>query len=395
MKDSVSQTATAIYSSPGFSDHLLNSLYSMQQSEKYCDLRLHTKSGELWTHSLILLANSALFQTWIQRHNGQAELSYEIPDLTLEEVKGVMQFLYTGKLALHEDNVSSLMAFFEKLAVDKAVQLCRKFITHKSQEMAAERDNVGGSVIIKSDESVLLSEQADGKHSEGISNSVVSCTSQFDDSESEDASSTALTESLGTFSRNDSVAADNNMLFCENAVKVERVDDGFTCLKNADSFDDKVSQQSDILPDNMSMMYNTELSVLPVKRKRGRPPGCKARKNTFKLKCKGRKTKVKERKNNKSSAACKTKREIVDDAGDDITDISDIKEELPEPKKKPKKIRRRQAYARKYSCEFCEHKSIRFMELESHRHSKHDIPFDQTKYAVYKCQVGAHGLFFI
>ncbi|XP_041347438.1 zinc finger and BTB domain-containing protein 41-like isoform X2 [Gigantopelta aegis] len=399
----MTQASTTIYSAPGFSDHILDLLYDMQQTEKFCDLRLDAKNGMLRTHSLVLLANSTFFQKWILHQGRQSELSYDIPDLTLDELKGVVQFLYTGRLVLHEDNVDSYMAFFEKLAIVEAVNLCHEFLTSRSREIVTEKETGNSAGNIKSDESQLSDEQtikSDGKlSSERIADNTVTCKLQYYDSQPEDDASVAMTTELQQsdtpkrFSMNDCVTSDNKLFLCQSSVKLEKVDDGFTDLKNVDSIDEKLLPQIEnplvSVPD-ISMTYATDLGAPPVKRRRGRPAGqCKARKNQFKLRCKGRKLHSKGKNKIKNNVKCSTKQVVINNSDNDSVDISDgdVKSEFPELHKSQKKMRRRQVYSRNYSCEFCGHKSIRFMELESHRHSKHDIPFDESKYTVYRCEI--------
>lgn len=86
-------------------EELLKSLYALYLSDKYCDLTIKVRDGEVKVHSVVVCAGSEYFMRAVPAQD-QLRIIF-LFDLSLTDIKMVMRFLYTGELLPNDDNESN------------------------------------------------------------------------------------------------------------------------------------------------------------------------------------------------------------------------------------------------------------------------------------------------
>ncbi|XP_041347435.1 zinc finger and BTB domain-containing protein 17-like [Gigantopelta aegis] len=136
----VEEKKAIAYTATGFCDNVLHTLYELQQSQKLCDVSLQAKDGFVFVHSLVFAACSTFFQQWLLQKpaHKKKKLIFEVPEVTLIQLKELTEFFYTGRLVLTPENIDAYLKLFKKLCIEEAVTLCNEFVS--SQLKAATMD---------------------------------------------------------------------------------------------------------------------------------------------------------------------------------------------------------------------------------------------------------------
>ena len=97
--------------------------------DRFCDVVLRVESEEIHAHRIVLIAFSPYFRAMFGPHTKEsAENIIQFPSLNAEALRGLIDFAYTGEIAITGENVQDLLItsnFLNVLSVQKA---CCDFI---------------------------------------------------------------------------------------------------------------------------------------------------------------------------------------------------------------------------------------------------------------------------
>ena len=136
----VVEEKAVVYTATGFCDNVLHTLYHLQQIQKLCDVSLQARDGSVSVHSLVFAACSPVFQQFLLQKPApkKNKASFPVPEVTLVQLKELIEFFYTGRLVLTTGNIDAYRKLFEKLHLEEAVILCNEFVSSQVREADME-----------------------------------------------------------------------------------------------------------------------------------------------------------------------------------------------------------------------------------------------------------------
>lgn len=115
---------------PSLSSRLPETLFQFQQKRYLCDVMIVTANGFIPAHRLVLVAGSQFFYEADTTRNSvdptdpNFHLNYDI-----EDVRKVVNLLYTGKMIISKFNVERIAAICAELRITEALEKCLVFMT--------------------------------------------------------------------------------------------------------------------------------------------------------------------------------------------------------------------------------------------------------------------------
>uniref|UniRef100_A0A182KBF0 BTB domain-containing protein n=1 Tax=Anopheles christyi TaxID=43041 RepID=A0A182KBF0_9DIPT len=107
-----------------YKQHMLGTLQDIYDAQQYTDCRLVVPDGELYANRPILSMASGLFEAIFTSMAGTMDPStILIPDMTLSNLVRVVQFIYTGRVTLHSNDVVPFMEACSLLQL-RGVECC-------------------------------------------------------------------------------------------------------------------------------------------------------------------------------------------------------------------------------------------------------------------------------
>lgn len=114
---------------PGLSSRLQEMLFLFQQKRYLCDVMIVAANGYIPAHRVVLVAGSQYFHDVEAARNNlnptevNFHLSYDI-----EDVRKILNLLYTGKMTVTKFNVDRLAAICNELKITEAAEKCLMFM---------------------------------------------------------------------------------------------------------------------------------------------------------------------------------------------------------------------------------------------------------------------------
>ncbi|XP_041347439.1 zinc finger protein 37 homolog [Gigantopelta aegis] len=403
---------STLYATAGFHEHILNTLYSLQQSQDCCDLTLKAKDGQVKVHSLILVASSSFFQQWYNNQKDKSALSFWIPELSLSELKLIIAYFYTGKLVISQESVYLYTTLFERLWVEEAVSLCHQFVVSQQEDSSGRE--VKHSVTMK-----LVSVKSDRKDSASSSfadgDDACSSTSFKDDSEraafGDDKSNKITLDNDHTLLKSSPSSGVSEglhvaLLHSKDLVKKEEVEDAETASEEVAAGSKRTKRRKD----------NPVRAAVPKTKRRRKarksePVSTSERKSKCKLLVRGQ-TQTRGRKHKMQPVDDVKLEDDDDDKADTEITVTEKREQsdnelgsdsleesvhtvikkktskrvftkMTAPKKKPYRYRSKK---RLYPCDYCGYVAREKIGLAGHQKSKHQVPFDTSRFTVLTCK---------
>lgn len=112
------------------SSRLPETLFQFQQKRYLCDVMIVTANGFIPAHRVVLVAGSQFFYEADTTRNSvdptdpNFHLNYDI-----EDVRKVVNLLYTGKMTISKFNVERIAAICAELRITEALEKCLVFMT--------------------------------------------------------------------------------------------------------------------------------------------------------------------------------------------------------------------------------------------------------------------------
>ncbi|PAA60750.1 hypothetical protein BOX15_Mlig033334g1, partial [Macrostomum lignano] len=124
-------------SAAGYPAKLLSQLNLLRLCSDYCDLTLSAGGVQFPVHKNVLVASSDYFRAAFSSGMREAGAScLELKGVTAEGLQAVLEFVYTGSLALSVDRAEDILNTASHLQISEAVQLCIRFL-----QLALSLDN--------------------------------------------------------------------------------------------------------------------------------------------------------------------------------------------------------------------------------------------------------------
>ena len=148
-----------------FQENLQTSVNSLHGNTDFADVTLACEDGQDFeVHKVILAASSTFFQNLLKRNKDQKPLLIYMRGVESEDLKAIIEFLYSGKTFICEENLDSFLAVAEELKVkglvgtfnnrkdekeamvmDKKEQTFDNMANHVIEEKAMALSNLNGS----------------------------------------------------------------------------------------------------------------------------------------------------------------------------------------------------------------------------------------------------------
>lgn len=112
--------------------HVLETLRSLYQRQKMCDVVVVVEKEEIFSHRLILAANSSYFYSMFT--NGMSETNQTritLKEVDPEAVRQLIEFCYTSTIEITEENVQNLLSVANLLQFTTIIETCCSFLKNQ------------------------------------------------------------------------------------------------------------------------------------------------------------------------------------------------------------------------------------------------------------------------
>ncbi|XP_077993819.1 kelch-like protein 7 [Glandiceps talaboti] len=107
----------------------LNSMNAMRKNQQLCDVELMVEGKTVPAHRLVLSACSAFFHAMFTSKYVEAQTAkVELKEVELATMNILVDFAYTGDVALTSDNVQSIMSAANRYQIIDVKEQCSKFL---------------------------------------------------------------------------------------------------------------------------------------------------------------------------------------------------------------------------------------------------------------------------
>uniref|UniRef100_A0A672YMM0 BTB domain-containing protein n=1 Tax=Sphaeramia orbicularis TaxID=375764 RepID=A0A672YMM0_9TELE len=131
--------------------HCANVLLSLEEQRRQgilCDVTVLVEGREVRAHRAVLAASSRYFLQALLGHNGtagEAELIINLPDkVTAKGFAPLLQFAYTAKLVLSQENIHEVILCADFLGVHNLEDSCFRFLQAQLQNDSQHAINAVG-----------------------------------------------------------------------------------------------------------------------------------------------------------------------------------------------------------------------------------------------------------
>lgn len=133
------ESAVFAYESSVHSANVLLSLNDQRRKDVLCDVTVLVEGQPFRAHRAVLAACSSYFHARVVGQ-ADAELSISLPgEVTVKGFEPLIQFAYTAKLSLSQDNVDDVCRSVEFLGVHDIEESCFQFLKFKSLDSTTDR----------------------------------------------------------------------------------------------------------------------------------------------------------------------------------------------------------------------------------------------------------------
>jgi kelch-like protein 1/4/5 len=102
---------------------------SLRRDRQLCDVTLKVGSREICAHRLVLSSCSQYFCAMFTNHMLESKQDYvTLSDIDEDSIEEIVDFAYTGKINIHEDNVQHLLKASSILQLSEIVAACCSFL---------------------------------------------------------------------------------------------------------------------------------------------------------------------------------------------------------------------------------------------------------------------------
>ncbi|KAI6217849.1 Kelch-like protein 18 isoform X3 [Aphelenchoides fujianensis] len=106
-----------------------HSLWHLLERGSFCDLVIQCEGGEAHAHRVVVAAGipffRALLASKMRDANGQA---VRLKGVSIESLREILNFVYTGRLQVNEENIWELAIAADYLLVKPVLEVCQKFL---------------------------------------------------------------------------------------------------------------------------------------------------------------------------------------------------------------------------------------------------------------------------
>ena len=146
-----------------FQENLQTSVKSLHESYDFADVTLACEDGQDFeVHKVILAASSTFFQNLLKRNKHQKPLIY-MRGVQSEDLKAIIEFLYSGETYICEESLDSFLSIAEELKVRGLVGTFnnRKEEKEKEAMLTDDKEQIGEKFVVANhvieDKSLALS----------------------------------------------------------------------------------------------------------------------------------------------------------------------------------------------------------------------------------------------
>ncbi|XP_051949234.1 zinc finger and BTB domain-containing protein 8B-like [Xyrauchen texanus] len=130
---------------PSYLSRLLSELNEQRKRDFFCDCSIIVEGRVFKAHRNILFASSGYFRALLVRYlqdNGQRNSTASLDIVTAEAFSFILDFLYSGRLALRSDNVIEIMSAASYLQMTDVVNFCKGYIKSSLEICNREREGL-------------------------------------------------------------------------------------------------------------------------------------------------------------------------------------------------------------------------------------------------------------
>ena len=121
--------SAAPFTAEGHAFHLLHKMERLWRERHLCDVILRVGNREVPAHRLVLSACSQYFRAMFTTHMLESKQELiTLSDLDEQSVEDIVDFAYTGRIAIHEENVQPLLKAASILQLSEIVTACCAFL---------------------------------------------------------------------------------------------------------------------------------------------------------------------------------------------------------------------------------------------------------------------------
>lgn len=113
--------------------NLSKDLNTMRESGKYCDFAIKSEDGQLFqVHKCVLESVSKVFKALFNSENEWADSKdkkeFLVKGIIAENLSKVINYMYTGKIEVSDDNIRNILDGSSFLGLDKLVEFCLNYL---------------------------------------------------------------------------------------------------------------------------------------------------------------------------------------------------------------------------------------------------------------------------
>lgn len=114
-----------------YAQKLLHNLNDLRADERFCDVDIIAGGQRIHAHRIILSASSRYFEAMFRPTLGLCEnqqKSIVLHSIDTSTLRALIDFIYTGHIAIEQQNVQELLAAGDMLQIPEVVEECCAFL---------------------------------------------------------------------------------------------------------------------------------------------------------------------------------------------------------------------------------------------------------------------------
>lgn len=114
-----------------YAQKLLHNLHELRADERFCDVEIVAGGQRIHAHRIVLSASSRYFEAMFRPTLGLAEgqqRTVVLHSIGTETLRALIDFVYTGRIAIEQQNVQELLAAGDMLQIPEVVEECCAFL---------------------------------------------------------------------------------------------------------------------------------------------------------------------------------------------------------------------------------------------------------------------------
>uniref|UniRef100_A0A1A9VP11 BTB domain-containing protein n=1 Tax=Glossina austeni TaxID=7395 RepID=A0A1A9VP11_GLOAU len=114
---------------PDYSNAFLDDLNKMRMKRENCDFALEVEGETIYAHRLVLAIASPYFAAMFKNESKEKATGFvKFEDNDLTAVKTIVEYIYSGEIALTEENVQSICTTSDYLQIEWVKRECVEFL---------------------------------------------------------------------------------------------------------------------------------------------------------------------------------------------------------------------------------------------------------------------------